>query len=194
MLTHYLELKERKFNITALELYLKLHRQQNIWWDPATDTGIDAKEQFNRGTWYVRRKKAQRRWRIDITAGNVSECIQAGILIRQLDGLGGPQPGPATALHRIARGEFSCAPLKEEELDLLDKIHGKQIDGSDGSSLVLRRRSSSFTQTLAKGKRFNLPLNVAGSIRDAPLRVSIWRKYSTDTVITDSEVGASIIS
>src|ERR1700733_1863778 len=170
MLAHYLEFKDSNFSITALELYLKLHKQQNIWWDAATDKGQDAKEQFNRGTWYVRRQKAQRRWRIDITVGTVSECIQAGILIRQLDGSGGPQPAPATALHRIVRGEYSCEPFKQEELDFLDKIHGKQIDGSDGSPLVLRRRSPSLAQCLAKGKRFNLPPNLNESIRDAALR------------------------
>src|SRR5687768_14529675 len=128
MLGHDLEIKGKKFSITSLELYLKLHKQKDIWWDAATDKDEDANEQFNHGTWYLRRKKAQRRWRIDITVGNASECIQAGILIRQLDGLGGQQPGPATALHRIVRDEFGDIPFEPEQLALLDKIHGKQID------------------------------------------------------------------
>lgn len=191
MLEYYLEIRNNEFSITALELYLKLHNQKTVWWDASTDRDEDADEQFNSGTWYVRRKKGQRYWRIDITAGDISERIQAGILIRQLDGLGGHTPGPATALHRIVRGEFLSKPFDQEQLELLDRIHGRQIDGSDGSPLRLRRRPSPIMQSLAKGTRFNLPPKLDPSIRDAALRISFWRKYSADTVIAvDSAEGS----
>jgi hypothetical protein len=190
MLKHYLKIKDKDFCITALELYLKLHKRKDIWWDAATDKDEDAKEQFNRGTWSVRRKKHQRFWRIDITAGIVREDIQAGILIRQLDGLGDKDPGPATALHRIVRGEFSDKPFNQEQLDLLNKLKGKKINGCDGSPL--RHRPASIRQCLlAKGKRFGLPPKLDASFHDAVLRVSIWRKYSADTVIVDNEAASA---
>ncbi|MDO8876463.1 MAG: hypothetical protein Q8M24_00455 [Pseudolabrys sp.] len=175
---------------TSLELYLKMHNRRDIWFDASTDKGEEAKEQLNRGTWYIRQKKAPRRWRIDITAGSRIECIQAGILIRQLDGLGGPQPGPATSLHRIVRGIFGDLPWTLDEVEFIRQIHGKRVDGSDGSPLVLVRRKVPLSSTLATGKRINLPKSAATnnegiSIRDAHLRVSIWRKHSADEIIAD---------
>lgn len=168
------------FSITSLELYLKLHDQQDVWWDSSTDKDPCADEQFNAGTWYVRQKKAQRRWRIDITAGSRAERIQAGILIRQLDGLGGPQPGPAVALHSILRGRFSDEPFSSNHLAVLNQIHGKKIDGTDGSPLVLERREMPLKKSLAKGKRINLPKTLSSSAKDALLRISLWRRYSSD--------------
>lgn len=192
MLEHCLTINDKCFFLTALELYLKLHKRQNIWWDAATDKDEDAKEQYNRGTWYVRRKKGQNRWRIDITAGNADEDIQAGILIRQLNGKGGQQPGPATALHQIVRGAFNREKFTQEQLDLLNEIHGKRIDGSDGSPLVLKRLRTPIQQPLAKGKRFNISSKLTDKIRGAPLRVSIWRKDSSDKPIPDSELAATV--
>ncbi|MBX3521210.1 MAG: hypothetical protein KF835_14455 [Xanthobacteraceae bacterium] len=171
------------FSITSLELYLKLHDKRDIWWDPSTDKGPSADEQFNAGTWYVRQKKAQRRWRIDITAGSRAERIQAGILIRQLDGLGGPQPGPAVALHSILRGRFSDEPFDSSHLAMLNQIHGKKIDGTNGSPLILERRKNSLDRSVAKGKRINIPKALGSSTRDALLRVSLWRKHSSDIPI-----------
>lgn len=185
---HVLVLGERQFHPTSLELYLKLHRRRDIWWDGATDDG--ANEQYNRGTWYVRQEKGPRYWRIDITAGNLDEGIQAGILVRQLDGLGGQQPGPNTALHRIVGAENVSEKWTQDEIDLVGKIHGKRVDGSDGSPLTLGRLDVSLAATLGKGKRFNYPKSKKKksedvSFSDAHLRISLWRKYSGDEAITD---------
>lgn len=182
ILEHKIFYDGHQFDITALELYLKLHQRRDLWWDPATDEG--AKEQFNRGTWYVRQKKGPAYWRIDITAGNVTQNIQSGILIRQLNYAG----GPASALHAIVRGGFGRHRWKPEEIALIERIHGKRIDGTDGSPLKLKRRSSPLNVGLGKGKRINLPASNAKnrdeiSIRDAALRVSIWRKDSADEMI-----------
>ena len=57
ILEHKLFFEGKCFDITALELYLKLHKQRNVWWDAATDDDDNAEEQYNRGTWYVRNKK-----------------------------------------------------------------------------------------------------------------------------------------
>jgi len=176
MLQHELMFREERFEITALELYLKLHQNPDIWFDRATDRDENANEQFNRATWYVRQKKGPAYWRIDITAGDMGERIQAGLLIRQLDGVG----GPAKALHRIARGKFGRHSWMPDELDLIAQIHGKRIDGSDNCPLRLVRRPTPISKRLSKGRRINLPRNddqnVHGcSIRAAPLRVAICR-------------------
>ena len=151
MLEHKLAFGGKCFDITALELYLKLHKQRNVWWDAATDDDDNAKEQFKRGTWYVRNKKGPAYWRIDISAGNVDQGIQAGILIRQLDGSGGQSPGPSTALQRIVRGNFGRQSWTEDELGLIGRIHGKRIDGGDGSPLILKRRATALPRELSKG-------------------------------------------
>lgn len=181
MLEYEIVFGDRPFNITSLELYLRLHKQSDLWDDPATDKGDESKEQYNRGTWYVRQKKGPAYWRIDITAGNVAEYIQAGILIRQLNG----KSGPATAFQSFIRGGFGRHSWNQEELNLIERIHGKRVDGSDGSPLKLKRRLIPLNVELAKGKRKNLPKSEAKNregifIRDAALRVSVWKRYSSD--------------
>jgi hypothetical protein len=187
MLHHELAIDHQRFEITALELYLKLHMTPDIWFDRATDRDDTAKEQFNRGTWYVRQKKGAAYWRIDISAGNIEQRIQAGILIRQLDMDG----GPATALHRIIRGVFGRHPWNELELDLISRIHGKRVDGSDGSPLTLRPKCDPISRQLALGPRINLPQSLdrnreGNLIRGALLRVAIWRRYSADKPLPET--------
>jgi hypothetical protein len=188
---HILALGGNEFVPTSLELYLKLHDRRDVWWDSATDKDdVASYEQCKRGTWYVRQKKGQQYWRIDITAGNADERIQAGILIRQLDGRGGLNPGPAIALHRIVRGKFEDAQFDDEQMELIRQIHGKRIDGTDGSPLILKKRKETVDVSLAKGKRFNVRKSDAQNcegivISEAALRVSAWRKYSYDTIIDD---------
>ena len=189
---HILALGGNEFVPTSLELYLKLHDRRDVWWDSATDKDdVASYEQCKRGTWYVRQKKGQQYWRIDITAGNADERIQAGVLIRQLDGRGGLNPGPAIALHRIVRGKFEYGQFDDPQMELVRQIHGKRIDGTDGSPLVLKKRKETLDVSLAKGKRFNIPKSHARncegiSISEAALRVSAWRKYSYDTIIDDT--------
>lgn len=182
---HELAIRERSLDITALELYLKLHEQPDIWFDRATDGGENSREQLNRATWYVSQRKGPAYWRVDITAGDRTCRIQAGLLIRQVDRMG----GPATAFQKIVRGQFGRQSWTDEELALVGQIHGKRIDGSDGSPLTLRPRKRALPCILAKGKRINLPPNedqIAGQlIRDAALRVAIWRKYSNDMRIAE---------
>jgi hypothetical protein len=181
MLQHRLAFRETFFDISALELYLKLHDQQDIWFDSATDSDEISEEQFNSATWYIRQKKGPAYWRIDITAGDKANHVQAGLLVRQLDGVG----GPATALHRIVRGRFNRNRWTCDERNLITQIHGKRIDGSDGSPLVLKPRKVPLTRTLAKGKRIRLPSNDdrnsdGCSIREAALRIAIWKRFSAD--------------
>lgn len=177
MLQHKLVFRETCFDISALELYLKLHDQKHIWFDSATDSDEISEEQFNSATWYVRQKKGPAYWRIDITAGDKASHIQAGILVRQLDGAG----GPAMALHRIVRGQFKRNRWTCDERNLIAQIHGKRIDGSDGSSLVIMPRESPLPKTLAVGKRIRLPSNDDDcSIREAALRVTVWKRFSAD--------------
>lgn len=185
MLDHELVFHDKAFNITSLELYLKLHNQKTIWYDPATDD--DAIEQYNSGTWYIMQKKGPAYCRIDITAGNKINEVQAGLLIRELDGF----RGPSKALQGIVRGNFGRHSWTNEERTLIDSIHGKRIDGGDGSPLILRRRTQSLMLPLGKGKRINLPKNKYGSFeghstRDANLRVAIRGKYSADKLIDDN--------
>ena len=137
-------------------------------------------------------KKGPAYCRFDISSGSVGEGIQAGILIRQLDGNGGKQPGPSFALQRIVRGYFGRHKWTDDELGLIGRIHGKRIDGRNGSPLILKRRATLLPRELAKGTRFNVPENrdrnfEGFSIRDAALRVSIWRKYSGDERIADDK-------
>lgn len=194
MRQHILKLGDSEFAPTSLELYLKLHNGRDIWWDSATDRDdIASYEQHRRGTWYVRRKKGQQYWRIDITSGSSNEQIQAGILIRQLDGRGGPSPGPAIALHRIIRGRFDRGRFDDAQIELVRQIHGKRIDGSDGSPLILTKRKEALDVRLSVGKRINIPKSGARNfegilISAAPLRVSTWRKYSYDTIIEDADL------
>jgi hypothetical protein len=181
ILQHELVYRERRFDITALELYLKLHATPSIWCDRATDSDKLSDEQFNTGTWYIRQKKGPAYWQIDITAGSRSQGIQAGLLLRQLEDEG----GPATALHRIIRGRFGRKSWEPEEYELMKQIHGRKVDGSDGSPLMLKLRSAALTTELGKGKRINLPKNDDHNfegilIRTAKLRVGTWRRYSTD--------------
>jgi hypothetical protein len=182
---HKIVIGERTFDVTSLELYLRFHKLGELWNDPFIDRGSEAEEQFNAATWYIRQKKGAAYWRIDITAGNKAEVIQAGILIRGVNNI----DGPARALHSFIKGSFSRRHWSSEELQLIKQIHGKRIDGSDGSPLRLEQRSTPLKVDLAKGKRKNLPKkdtkNSEGiSIRDAALRVSIWKRYSADEKIS----------
>jgi hypothetical protein len=81
--------------------------------------------------------------------------------------------------------------LDHHESALVRQIHGKRIDGTDGSPLILKKRKETIDVSLAKGKRFNIPKSEARNcegilISEAALRVSAWRKYSYDTIIDDT--------
>lgn len=177
-----------QFHITSLELYLQIHNNPNVWNDPAIDEDERAKkEQKNRATWYVRQKKGHRYWRMDITAGDQTNQIQAGLLIRQIDGKGGRNPGPATALCRMVLGSegFREEKWTENEMSLLDQIHGKRIDGSDGSLLRLVRQSTPQPLEFGIGVRINIPIKKlvdsnGEKIKNPHLRVSVRQKYSSD--------------
>lgn len=190
MRDHLLSANGQEFEVTSLELYLKLHDNRDVWWDSSTDKDeVAYVEQCKRGTWYVRQRRGQRYWRVDITAGDLTSNIQAGILIRQLDGLGGRNPGSAVALHRIVRGRFGNDKFRDEHLGFIQQFHGRKIDGSDGSPLTLKPRKSAGDARLGVGKRFGLSKSDAKnfegiSIREAPLRVSVWRRWSDDCEIT----------
>jgi hypothetical protein len=182
MFEHHLQYGSSRFDITALELYLKLHQQRQIWWDAATDEGEDADEQFCRGTWYINKRKGPAYCRIDITAGCHSSGIQAGILIRQLNRRG----GSGSALQAIIRGSFDRHRWNSEEHDHVREIHGKKIDGADGSPLRLVRRSAHVDGAIYMGARINIPKrhlerNYEGILmREAPLRIATWRMKPLD--------------
>ena len=173
MFEHQIDYGQRSFDITALELYLKLHQQKDVWWDPATDKDAAANEQFKRGTWYVRQKKGAAYWRLDITAGDISSGVQAGLLIAQLDHDG----GSGKAFHAVVRGKFGRQGWTTEERQRIDQIHGKRVDGSDGSPLRLVKRAAAGDRRFRVGIRKGIPKNDARNfeeivIRDAHLRIS----------------------
>ena len=177
MFEHQLEYRPSKhFEITALELYLKLHQQRHIWWDPATDEDANAQEQFNQSTWYVRQKKGPGYWRIDITAGCRSSGIQAGLLVAQLD----CDAGSGKAFQKIIRGDFHRRGWTREEQDRIQQIHGRRIDGEDGSPLKLVRRTIPIRGAYYVGGRKNIPEHRDALIRDAPLRISTSRMKPRD--------------
>lgn len=182
MFEHHLQYGSRCFDITALELYLKLHQQPHVWWDAATDDGEDAREQFCRGSWYANTRKGPAYCRIDITAGCHSSGIQAGLLIRQLNRRG----GSGSALQAIIRGSFDRHRWNSEEQARLREIHGRRIDGADGSPLTLIRRSAHTQGAVYIGERINIPSqhldrNYEGILmREAPLRIATWRMKPLD--------------
>ena len=186
MFDHKVTYGQKCFKITSLELYLKLHKQREIWCDPTTDKDAGAEEQFNQATWYVRQKKGPAFWRIDITAGCKLSGIQAGMLIRQLNRDG----GPAKAIHAIVRGDFGRHSWTQEERERIQEIHGKFIDGSDGSTLKLVKRSTPIEGELWKGVRIGLSKrepdarNCEGIlIREAALRIATWKMKPKDEKI-----------
>ena len=182
MFEHKLVFGSKRFEISSLELYLKLHNQPHIWWDPATDKGVGAEEQFNRATWYVRQKKGPRYQRIDITAGCRLSGIQAGLLIRALN----RDDGPAKALHAIIRDHFSPHRWNSKEQERIEEIHGKGIDGANGSPLKMLRRKTPLQGSYYTGIRINIPKRHRNKkfedvlIGTAPLRIATWKMKPLD--------------
>lgn len=115
-----LEYGASRSRVTSLELYLRLNRSPSIWLDPSTDGDG---EQLKRETWYVRKMKGPRYWRIDITAGSEDDDIHAGLLVRGIDHI----DGPALALHKIIRGGFYPNKWPEDDVRRLREIHGTCI-------------------------------------------------------------------
>jgi hypothetical protein len=113
------------WQITALELYLKLDNHQDIWWDPTTH-GAD--EQLNRGTWYIHDNgnRAPGYCGIDITAGCKKSKVYAGLLIRELNKI----DGSAKALQTIIRGDFRRDRWLPDERVRIQKIHGQSVCSS----------------------------------------------------------------
>jgi hypothetical protein len=177
---HKLVFGSRCVEISSLELYLKLHQQPHIWWDPVTDEG--AQEQYNRATWYVRQKKGPAYWRIDITAGCRSLGIQAGLLIRAID----RHDGPANALHAMVRGNFGRHRWNDDERRRIQEIHGRSIFGQEESPLRLAPRKTPLEGPYYIGSRIGISerhdrINYEGiSSREAPLRIATWRMDSRD--------------
>ena len=190
MCEHVLIHRGREFSITSLELYLKISSEHLVWSDPALD---GSPEQSESGTWYVMTRKGSRYWRLDITAGNKAKGIKCGMLVRQLDGNGGIQPGPNTALKRLVSGGAAGSTPQTLMLSGVEEIFGKKIDGSDGSPLILRRRVQRLEVALALGKRFNIPndkryIEINGQrLPDPELRLSPWRRYSEDKQVAGME-------
>jgi len=188
MLDYVLMHSGREFSITSLELYLKISGKKLSWFDPALD---GSPEQSESGTWYVMTRKGSRYWRLDITAGNRAKSIECGMLVRQLDGNGGIQPGPNTALTRLVSNSVAGSTPKASMSCGVAEVHGKKIDGSDGSPLFLRRRMRPIEVPIALGKRFNIPtgkryIEINGQrLPDPELRLSLWRRYSEDKQVAD---------
>jgi hypothetical protein len=134
MLEHDLvfdQFAERPLHITSLELYLRCSQ----WLDPNTDKNC---EQGNSKTWYIRRRGSNANTsRVDITAGCRAENIYCGLLVRGIDG----DDGSGKAIKTILRGgkEASRRSWLEEEVKILDQIHGSQI--VDGPLRLVRREN-----------------------------------------------------
>ena len=158
---------ENRWRITALELYL-FTEASNVWRDPNTHRNP---EQANSGTWYVHSRPMNRSG-LDITAGDITQGVYAGLLIREVDQI----DGPAKALKTLIREKFTRTGSafndpynwSEKERALIANIHGRSIwDGP----LKLSRSSERVCRDVWIGPRLNLADQ--SSPWDSPLRAAI---------------------
>jgi len=178
MLAHKLVYEENCWQITALELYLKLNDQPDLWRDP---TAHEDPEQLKRGTWYVHDYDPDSGGRapgycgIDISAGCESSNIYAGLLIREIECV----DGSAKALQTILRGTFRRDRWSDDEKRRLQQIHGKTIDSGP---LRLVARAAPIQGALWIGPRiFKAKKKPEPEFRDCCLRAATWKTKVNNT-------------
>jgi hypothetical protein len=164
MCGYQLEYGQNAWDVTSLELYLRLDGEPTLWSDLSTD---EDNEQLNRETWYVSKKRGPGFWRIDITAGDREQNIHAGLLIRQIN----RTSGPSMALHTIVRGHYDRRKWPDDEVERLNKdIHGASIFAG---KLKLAPRQVRLKSDLWIGPRIGI--NKKHLHWDADLRVATWK-------------------
>ena len=168
MCSHELVCGDRRWQITALELYLST--ASDVWRDPYTHRNP---EQLESGTWYVHAdgNRAPNYSGIDITCGS-KDGTHGGLLIRELS------KEQRWVFQRIVRGNHPSFPRKgnkwsdEEKRLIKTGIHRRRID-SDALKIV---QTSERKEALWIGPRIGLNSKPGSEpFRLAPLRVATWR-------------------
>jgi len=156
-----------RWRTTALELYL-FTETSNVWRDPNTHRNP---EQAYSGTWYVHRRPMNRSG-LDITAGNISQGLYVGLLIREIDLIDGPAKALKTLIRDKSNGSEDASKDRykwsENQQALIGNIRGQSIWEAP---LRLSRSTERICGDVRVGPRLNLKHK--SSPWDSPLRATI---------------------
>ncbi|MBR1197794.1 hypothetical protein JQ574_17500 [Bradyrhizobium sp. AUGA SZCCT0158] len=178
--SHDLVHGERRWKVTAIELYLCSRQSFNGWRDPYTHANP---EQLKAGTWYVHDEgtRAPTYSGIDITCGSDDDGIHGGILVRELSG------EHRWVFQRIIRGDRESFPRKgnvwsDDEKKIVRSIHGTNIHL--GPLRLVRRQEQ--TTPLYIGPRIGLrpkPNSGAEDVKTKAFRLAALRIATSRTAV-----------
>jgi len=180
LLEHELVFGACNWRISELELYL--YTQSEVWRD---DTTHRTPEQQTSGLWYVhqygRQAVENRAWRppyrsgLDITVG--SPNTYAGILIRQLNRIGGSGSAFKEIIRAPVGSDLKAGKWSEVERHTIEAINGCSIFGHP---LQLRQSAQPVRTPLWAGPRVGID---GAKHANAPLRISIHERNSTTRLL-----------